>query len=101
MRHLTLRCIIAFIAGLAFGIFTDVVNAAAADTNLLLITIDTLRPDRLSCYSSKYIQTPRIDALAARGVLFERAFAHDPITLPSHANILLGLTSLVHGVNEN
>jgi len=74
---------------------------AAADTNLLLITIDTLRPDRLSCYSAKYVQTPRIDALAARGALFERAFAHDPITLPSHANILLGLTSLVHGVNEN
>lgn len=73
----------------------------AAETNLLLITIDTIRPDRLSCYSAKYLQTPRIDALAARGALFERAFAHDPITLPSHANILLGMTSLIHGVNEN
>lgn len=86
---------------MAIGLFPVVVNGAPADTNLLLITIDTLRPDRLSCYSSKYVQTPRMDALAARGVLFERAFAHDPITLPSHTNILLGLTSLVHGVNEN
>jgi len=86
---------------MAIGLFPVVVNGATADTNLLLITIDTLRPDRLSCYGSKYVQTPRMDALAARGVLFERAFAHDPITLPSHTNILLGLTSLVHGVNEN
>jgi len=77
------------------------VNAAAAETNVLLITIDTLRPDRLSCYSPLYCDTPRVDSLAAQGALFERAFAHDPTTLPSHANILLGLTSLTHGVTEN
>jgi arylsulfatase A-like enzyme/Flp pilus assembly protein TadD len=76
-------------------------KAQSADTNLLLITIDTLRPDRLSCYSQKYVQTPAIDAQAAKGVLFEKAFAHTPITLPSHANILLGTTPLYHGVSEN
>lgn len=81
--------------------FLTAAEAAGADTNVLLVTIDTLRADRLSCYSPKFVQTPRIDALAARGVLFERAFAHDPTTLPSHTNILLGQTSLVHGVNEN
>jgi arylsulfatase A-like enzyme/Flp pilus assembly protein TadD len=75
--------------------------AAPADTNLLLITVDTLRPDRLGCYRAVDVKTPQIDALAGRGVLFERAFAHDPMTLPSHTNILLGTTSLVHGVNEN
>jgi len=69
--------------------------------NVLLITIDTLRPDRLSCYSPQYVKTPRIDGLAAKGVLFERAFAHDPLTLPSHTNILLGKTALAHGVDEN
>jgi arylsulfatase A-like enzyme/Flp pilus assembly protein TadD len=73
----------------------------AADVNVLLVTIDTLRPDRLSCYSPKHLRTPRIDSLAARGILFERAFAHDPITLASHANILLGLTPPAHGVSEN
>lgn len=73
----------------------------AADLNLLLITIDTLRPDRLSCYNSTLVKTPQIDSLAAKGVLFERAFAHDPMTLPSHVNIFLGMTSLAHGVNEN
>ncbi|MCX6567720.1 MAG: sulfatase-like hydrolase/transferase [Candidatus Aminicenantes bacterium] len=76
-------------------------RAGGAELNLLLVTIDTLRPDRLSCYSMKYMETPRIDALAEKGVLFERAFAHDPITLASHANILLGMTSLAHGVSEN
>lgn len=73
----------------------------AAPKNLLLITIDTLRPDRLSCYGSTYLKTPVIDRLASGGVLFERAFAHTPITLPSHANILLGLTPLFHGVSDN
>ena len=69
--------------------------------NVLLITIDTIRPDRLSCYNTQYLKTPNIDALADRGVLFERAFAHSPITLPSHANILLGTTPLYHGVHDN
>ena len=76
-------------------------SARAADLNLLLITVDTLRPDRLSCYSPKYVRTPRIDDLAARGILFERAFAHAPLTLPSHTNILLGTTSPAHGVDDN
>jgi len=92
-------------AGLVFasllGLLACAAGAGAADLNLLLVTIDTLRPDRLSCYSPKYLQTPRIDGLAAKGVLFERAFAHDPETLPSHTNILLGMTSLAHGVSEN
>jgi len=74
---------------------------APARQNLLLVTIDTLRPDRLSCYSPEFVQTPAIDALARRGVLFRRAFAHTPTTLPSHTSILLGLTPLGHGVHDN
>ncbi|MBD3413950.1 MAG: sulfatase-like hydrolase/transferase [Candidatus Aminicenantes bacterium] len=69
--------------------------------NVLLVTIDTLRTDRLSCYSSEHVDTPNIDSLAQRGVLFKRAFAHTPTTLPSHTNILLGTTPLVHGVHQN
>ena len=75
--------------------------ARPADLNVLLVTIDTLRPDRLSCYSREHLETPRVDGLAARGVLFERAFAHAPLTLPSHASILLGTTPLVHGADDN
>ncbi|MCJ7580782.1 MAG: sulfatase-like hydrolase/transferase [Candidatus Aminicenantes bacterium] len=69
--------------------------------NVLLITIDTLRPDRISSYSSKHLKTPNIDRLAQSGVVFTRAFAHTPMTLPSHANIFLGATPLYHGVHDN
>ncbi len=69
--------------------------------NFLLITIDTLRPDRLSCYNSEHLNTPNIDSLAEKGVLFSKAFAHTCTTLPSHTNILLGTTPLYHGVHDN
>jgi arylsulfatase A-like enzyme/Flp pilus assembly protein TadD len=69
--------------------------------NLLLVTIDTLRPDRLGCYRSIHLQTPAIDQVAARGVIFTRAFAHTPLTLPSHANILLGALPVHHGIHDN
>jgi arylsulfatase A-like enzyme/Flp pilus assembly protein TadD len=72
-----------------------------AESNVLLITIDTLRSDRLSCYSPEHSETPHIDALAAKSTLFTRAFAHTSTTLPSHANILLGTTPLYHGVHNN
>ncbi|MEE9390052.1 MAG: sulfatase-like hydrolase/transferase, partial [Candidatus Aminicenantaceae bacterium] len=69
--------------------------------NFLLITIDTLRPDRLSCYSDEHAKTPNIDGLAEKGALFLKAFAHTPTTLPSHTSILLGTTPLYHGVHDN
>jgi len=70
-------------------------------SNLLLITIDTLRADRVSCYDSTHLQTTHIDGLAAEGVIFTRAFANTSTTLPSHTNILLGVSPLYHGVHEN
>jgi len=76
-------------------------ESARESANVLLITIDTLRPDRLSCYSHEHLQTPHIDRLAERGVVFTRAFAQTPMTLPSHATILLGTTPLYHGVHDN
>ncbi len=75
--------------------------AAPRKPNLLLITIDTLRADHLGCYGYGAVKTPVIDALAGRGTLFTRAFAHTPLTLPSHTNILLGLTPNAHGVHDN
>ena len=69
--------------------------------NILLITIDTLRADRLSCYGSEHLETPNIDSLAKKGILFSRAFANTSTTLPSHTNILLGTTPLYHGVHDN
>jgi arylsulfatase A-like enzyme len=75
--------------------------AGPEDTNVLLITIDTIRADRIGCYGTDRVKTPNIDALAKNGALFTRAFAHNPMTLPSHANILLGATPPYHGVHEN
>ena len=88
-------------AALFFALASFVPAAFGAATNLLLVTVDTLRPDRLSCYSPAHARTPAVDALAAKGALFENAFAHTPTTLPSHTNILLGLTPPFHGVSEN
>lgn len=69
--------------------------------NVLLITIDTLRADRVGGYGGPAVPTPTIDRLAGRGTLFLRAFSHSPQTLPAHASILIGTTPLAHGVHDN
>jgi choline-sulfatase len=74
---------------------------AETPPNVLLITIDTLRWDHVGCYGDHEAATPALDALAARGVRFPLAVAHVPLTLPSHASILTGLTPLRHGVRNN
>jgi arylsulfatase A-like enzyme/tetratricopeptide (TPR) repeat protein len=75
-------------------------TAAPRDANVLLITLDTTRADHLSCYSSHGAKTPRLDALAARGVLFLHATAQVPLTLPSHACIMTGAYPPVHGLRD-
>jgi len=69
--------------------------------NVLLVTIDTLRADHVGCYGRSRAQTPTLDGLAARGVRFATAVAHVPLTAPSHASILTGVTPLGHGVRDN
>ena len=69
--------------------------------NLLLITLDTTRPDHLGCYGDRNARTPTIDALARRGILFTEALTNVPITLPAHATILTGLAPDQHGVHDN
>src|SRR5712691_9160068 len=69
--------------------------------SVLLITIDTLRADALGAYGRAGAETPWIDRLAAAGVRFERAHAHNVITLPSHANLLSGQYPFRHGVRDN
>ena len=104
MKHLN-KLIFLFLLTQILGIdFVPSIAGAIPKKNLLnvlLITIDTLRPDRLSCYSDEHIQTPQIDSLAEKGALFLKAFAHTPTTLPSHTNILLGTTPIYHGVHDN
>ncbi|MBK7874206.1 MAG: sulfatase-like hydrolase/transferase [Planctomycetes bacterium] len=69
--------------------------------NVLLVTLDTVRADRLGCYGYAKARTPNLDALAARGVRFERAYASTPYTLPSHATLLSGDYPGGHGLHIN
>ena len=68
---------------------------------MLLITIDTLRADRLGAYGDSLARTPAIDRLAREGVVFERAYTPVPITLPAHASLMTGLLPPAHGVRGN
>jgi arylsulfatase A-like enzyme/Flp pilus assembly protein TadD len=72
-----------------------------AGWNVLLITIDTLRADRVGFSGYEQAETPTLDALAAGGVVFEDAVASAPVTLPSHATILTGLYPPRHGALDN
>ena len=80
----------------------NLISADRSDgPNVLLVTIDTLRADRVGAYGARDVATPTLDALAARGVLFEEAMAAVPLTLPSHASILTGQYPSTHGVRHN
>ncbi len=68
---------------------------------IILISIDTLRADHLPAYGYKSVKTPAIDALAADGIVFERAYAHTPQTLPAHASILSGRMPFETGVRDD
>ncbi len=68
---------------------------------VVLISIDTLRADRLPAYGYSGVETPHIDALQRDSILFENAYAHCPLTLPSHLSMLTGLLPAEHGVRMN
>jgi arylsulfatase A-like enzyme/Tfp pilus assembly protein PilF len=68
--------------------------------NILLITVDTLRADRVGCYGYSGGTTPNVDALAKDGVVFERAVAQVPLTWPSHAAIFTGTYPFHNGVQD-
>ncbi len=68
---------------------------------IILISIDTLRSDRLPAYGYEAGKTPAIDRLARDGTLFQRAYAHTPLTLPSHVSVLTGLLPDAHGIRDN
>jgi arylsulfatase A-like enzyme/Tfp pilus assembly protein PilF len=72
-----------------------------SDLNLVVITLDTTRADRLGCYGFRGVETPNLDALAADGVVFEQATSTVPLTLPSHTSIFTGLIPPHHGVRDN
>jgi arylsulfatase A-like enzyme len=69
--------------------------------NVLLITLDTTRADRLGVYGRPDARTPYLDRLAREGAVFEEAVCDVPVTLPSHTTIMTGVPALGHGVRYN
>ena len=76
-------------------------TSAPVNGPIILISIDALRADHVPAYGYRGVQTPNIDALAADGIVFERAYAHAPLTLPAHAALLSGRLPIDTGVRDN
>lgn len=75
--------------------------AAAAQTPVIVISIDTLRADHLSAYRYRAISTPNIDAFAQRGTLFTEVSSQIPLTLPSHTSLFTSTYPFQNGIEEN
>lgn len=75
--------------------------SASEKPDLLLITVDTLRADRLGCYGYTAAETPGIDRLASEGILFTNAVSPVPQTRPSHISLFTGLYPFEHGIHDN
>jgi len=69
--------------------------------NLVIVTLDTTRADRIGAYGSRDVETPTFDRLAAEGALFEQAVSVAPLTLPAHSSIFTGRFPPEHGVRDN
>lgn len=73
----------------------------STDWNVVLVTIDTLRADRLGCYGNTRVETPHLDRLAREGIRFQNASTTVPFTLPAHSSMMTGTYPPYHGVREN
>src|SRR5439155_527093 len=77
------------------------IGSPSHNTPVILISIDTLRSDHLPAYGYRGVATPNLDALRADSILYEKAYSHVPLTLPSHVSILTGLLPADNGVRDN
>src|SRR5919197_2313008 len=76
-------------------------QAAPVPRHVLIVTVDTLRADRLGCYGSRDVATPNFDRVAREGALALDADVQAPITRPSHVSIFTGLYPAQHGIRDN
>lgn len=74
---------------------------APAETPIILISVDTLRSDRLPAYGYSKVATPAIDRLREESILFRHAYAPVPLTFPSHSTAFTGLLPPNHGTRDN
>ena len=87
--------------GLAALLLTACARREAPPPNIILISVDTLRSDRLPAYGYHAIRTPAINRLRTDSVLFARAWTHYPLTVPAHASMLTGWLPEQHGLRDN
>jgi arylsulfatase A-like enzyme len=92
-------CVMCFL--LASSVLCTNLLHARTLPNVLIMTLDTTRPDHLGCYGYNKDTTPNIDRLAGDGVLFSTAITVIPLTTPSHASIMTGLLPVTHQVHRN
>jgi len=92
---------ILYLTAALFGFVLIACQPSAPPQNVLLITIDTLRPDHISCYGYKRNTTPNLDQIAMEGTRYKNVFSQLTSTTPSHSSILTGLTPDIHGVLAN
>ena len=76
-------------------------NALPPPANVLIVTLDTTRADRLSAYGFQSASMPAIDRLAREGIVFQQATTVAPLTLTAHSSLLTGLYPPHHGVRDN
>jgi len=82
-------------------LFFGCLPAAAHPKNVLLITVDTLRADHISCYGYSRRTTPHIDELASQGIRFSRAYTVIPLTGPAHLSLFTSRYPQEHGAVRN
>src|SRR5258705_5884657 len=89
------------VAGAAFTGWRFARESPPHQGPIVLITVDGLRADTLPAYGGAAGATPNIDALAGRGIVFERAYTHSPLTLPAHAALVSGQLPFDNGVRDD
>jgi arylsulfatase A-like enzyme/tetratricopeptide (TPR) repeat protein len=98
LKRLLIGALALVVAAIALSLWRQ---RAPTRPSVLLISVDTLRADRLGSYGHTGAQTPVLDRLAAEGVLFSRVTTVAPLTLPAHASLMTGTFPAFHGVRDN
>ncbi len=89
------------VAGVLAAVGATLRDRIGRKRSVLLVTVDTLRADHVGAYGRAPSITPAIDALAARGAVFEHVWTTAPLTVPAHASLLTGLLPPQHGLRSN
>ncbi len=100
-KYIPLVILVILLAGTSLWFVWQRRSSAPAIRHVVLISLDTCRADRLSCYGYARPTTPHIDALARQGTVFGSAMTPIPLTLPAHASMLTGMIPPHHGKREN